>query len=54
MNVILWTAASAIALLIAVVAVLAARRDRPTDKPDLGSISGTWLNEHNTGRDGKS
>jgi hypothetical protein len=54
MHVILWIGAGLLGLLIVVVTVLAARRDPAPDK-DLGSISGSWLNEHNaTHRDGKS
>jgi hypothetical protein len=55
MRVILWVVAAAIALLIAIIAVFAARRDHATDNPDLGSISGAWLSEHNASHgDGKS
>jgi hypothetical protein len=56
MHVILWTGAALVAFLIIVIlAVLAARRDPTSDTPDLGSISGSWLTEHNaTHGDGKS
>lgn len=54
MHVILWTSAGLLGFLIVVVTVLAARRDPAPDK-NLGSISGSWLNEHNaTHGDGKS
>jgi hypothetical protein len=54
MHIILWTGAGLLGLLMIVIAVLAARRDPVADK-DLGSISGSWLTEHNTTqRDGKS
>ena len=57
MHIILWTGAGLLGLLgllIVVITVLAARRDPAADK-DLGSISGSWLTEHNaTHRDGKS
>jgi hypothetical protein len=54
MHPLLWSVGGVMVALIAIVAVLTARRDHATDKPDLGSISGTWLNEHNTSHDGKS
>lgn len=52
----LWIGAGVLGFLIIVVlAVLAARRDPASDKPDLGSISGSWLTEHNANHgDGKS
>jgi len=54
MHIILWIGAGLLGLLIVVITVLAARRDPAADK-DLGSISGSWLTEHNaTHRDGKS
>ena len=54
MHVILWTSTGLLGFLIVVLAVLAARRDPAPDK-DLGSISGSWLTEHNaTHSDGKS
>jgi hypothetical protein len=54
MHVILWTGAGVLGFLIVLIAVRAARRD-PPDTPDLGSISGSWLSEHNaTHGDGKS
>jgi len=55
MNVMLWTVAGAFALLITlVVAILVAGRDHGDSKPDLGSISGSWLIEHRATHDGKS
>ena len=55
MNVILWTVAGAFALLITLVAATLAVRERHVDrKPDLGSISGSWLTEHRATHDGKS
>jgi hypothetical protein len=54
MHVILWTAGGIFGFLIVVIAVLAARRD-PAPGKDLGSISGSWLTEHNaTHGDSKS
>jgi len=55
MHVILWTGVGVLGFLIVILAVLAARRDPAPNGPDLGSISGSWLNEHNaTHGDGKS
>jgi len=50
----MWSIAGVLVLLIAaVVGVRAARRDPSPDKPDLGSISGSWLTEHRAAHDGK-
>jgi hypothetical protein len=55
MHLILWTGAGVLGFLIVIIAALASRRDPSPDKPDLGSISGSWLTEHNaTHGDGKS
>ena len=55
MNVILWTVAGVFALLITlVVTALAVRQRHGDSKPDLGSISGSWLIEYRTTHDGKS
>lgn len=54
MHILLWSVGGVLVVLIAIVAVFAARRDHATDTPDLGSISGAWLNEHNASHDGKS
>jgi hypothetical protein len=55
MNVILWTVAGAFGVLVTLVAAALAVRQRHGDsKPDLGSISGSWLTEHRATHDGKS
>ena len=55
MNVILWAVAGTFAVLITVVvATRAARQGQGESKPDLGSISGSWLSEYRATHDGKS
>jgi hypothetical protein len=55
MNVILWRVAGVFGLLVTLVVAAFAIRQRHSDsKPDLGSISGSWLTEHRATHDGKS
>ena len=48
MGVMLWAAVGVLVGVIALVGVLAGRRDRPAD---LGSVSGGWIAEHRATKD---